>query len=414
MPSPTFCIAGAGLTGGRAAAALRERGFDGRLVLVGAESEPPYERPPLSKAYLRGELPLAKLLLRSPQSYSELAIEWHPQTTASAIDLHQRKLRLANGEPLAFDRLLLATGARPRNLDIPGSGLAGVVTYRTLADADSLRQELERRPQVVVVGGGFLGTELAVAARRRGCQVTVLEAGDALVAPLGPLVSSYCLDLHREAGVEVILQQTAIRFRGESRVEAVELSGGHWLPCDLALICVGAEPNSQLAQKAGLATDPGVLVGDRCQTSSEAVFAAGDVASWWSPRWQRRLRVEHYDNAHQQGLFAAGAMLGVAAAYDPVPYFWTEQYEALIQQVGIVGGPTEALLRGDPQSGQFTVFYLAEGMLSGCVAVNRFPDLAAARRLITARVGVSRELLADPQLDLRAWSLEAAEAAGGA
>ncbi len=414
MPSPLFCVVGAGMAGGRAAASLRERGFDGRLVLIGEESDPPYERPPLSKSYLTGELPRSKLFLGTPESYLVQAIEWHPFRTVSAINLRQSKLQLADGEPLAFDRLLLATGSRPRTLGVPGSTLAGVATYRTVADADSLRQELEARPQVVVVGGGFLGSELAVAARRYGCRVTVVEAGEALVAPLGPLLSSFCADLHRQAGVELLLGETVARFLGSSRVEEVLLSSGRSLPCDLALICVGAEPNSDLAREAGLETDPGVVVGEHCQTSTETVFAAGDVASWWSRRWQRRLRVEHYDNAHQQGLFVAGAMLGGTAAYDPVPYFWTEQYEALVQQVGIIGGTLESVLRGDPKTGKFSVFYLSGGFLSGCVAVNHFPALAAARRLITAHAGVTKAILGDPTVDLRAWSQKAAEAAGGA
>lgn len=414
MPSPIFCIVGAGMAGGRAAISLRERGFDGRVVLIGEESDAPYERPPLSKSYLTGDLPRGKLFLQAPDAYREQTIEWQPGVTVAALDLPQRRLRLADGVPLAFDRLLLATGSRPRTLEIPGASLAGVLSYRTLGDADSLRAELESGPQVVVVGGGFLGSELASAAQRQGCRVTILEAAEALLAPLGPLVSSYCTDLHRQLGVEVLLGESADCFLGSERVEQVQLRSGRSLPCDLALICIGAVPNSELAREAGLETEPGVVVGERCQTRTRGIFAAGDVASWWSPRWQRQLRVEHYDNAHQQGLFVAGAMLGETAPYDPIPYFWTEQYDAMIQQVGVPGGPGEVVVRGDPESGRFSVFYLAEGLLSSCVAVNRFPDLAAARRLIGARIGVTGELLRNPELDLRAWSQEAVESAGGA
>ncbi|MGC2190734.1 MAG: FAD-dependent oxidoreductase [Candidatus Dormiibacterota bacterium] len=411
MRTPVFCVVGAGMAGGRTVISLRDRGFDGRLLLIGEESESPYERPPLSKSYLNGKLPRSKLFLQPADSYQERAIEWHPRATVASVDLAQRRLELADGELIAFDRLLLATGSRPRKLDIPGANLAGVVTYRTLADADWLRAELDSGPQVVVIGGGFLGSELAVAARRRGCRVTVVEAREALLAPLGPLVSGYCADLHRQEGIELVLEVTADRFLGSARVEQVLLSSGRLLPCDLALVCIGAEPNSQLAQQAGLETDPGVVVDERCQTTGEGVFAAGDVASWWSPRWRRRLRVEHYDNALQQGIFAAGAMLGEKAAYDPVPYFWTEQYEAMIQQVGVTGQSEEAVLRGDPSGGRFSVFYVEDGQLQGCVAVNRFPDLAAARRLITAGVGVTAELLRDPELDLRTWSQDALQSA---
>ena len=412
MKGPTFCIVGAGLAGGRAASALRERGFGGRLVLLGDEAEPPYERPPLSKAYLAGELARDKLWLRPAAAYRELAIEWRPQTTVSAVDLKARRLRLTEGSAITFDRLLLATGSRPRALEIPGSQLAGVSTYRTLADADALDRELGRDPRVLVVGGGFLGTELAAVARRRGCRVSLVELGEALLAPLGALAGAHCERLHRQAGVELHLGVTVRSFLGGARLEAAELSDGRSLPCDLALVCVGATPNSELAGEAGLAIDPGVVVDERGRSSDPAVHAAGDVASWWSPLEGRRIRVEHYDNAHQQGVFAAGAMLGDSAAYEPVPYFWTEQYESLVQEVGFCAGEGRAVLRGDPESRSFAVFHLGQGRLLGCVAVNRFPDLAAARRLIASRAPVTAELLGDAGLDLRAWSRAAAEAAG--
>jgi 3-phenylpropionate/trans-cinnamate dioxygenase ferredoxin reductase subunit len=404
MPSPTFCIIGAGMAGGRAAISLRERGFAGRLLLIGDEPELPYERPPLSKGYLSGELPQSKLFLQPNQEYRERAIEWRPETRVSEIDRHGRRVRLADGELISFARLLLATGAQPRRLDRPGADLAGVITYRTLADADSLKARLSGQPRVVVVGAGFLGSELAAAARRQGCPVTILELGDAFLSSLGPLIGAFCADLHRQAGVEIRLGDTVARFLGDSQLDAVELASGRSLPCDLALICAGVEPNSQLAMAAGLETDPGVVVDKHCQSSLEGVFAAGDVASWWSPRWHQRLRVEHYDNAHQQGIFVAGAMLGDVSVYDPVPYFWSEQYDTMVQQVGIVSSGEEPIVRGDPASGRFSLFQVRDGLLKSCVAVNRFPDLAAARRLIKSGAQIPRGRLGDPTVDLRAWS----------
>lgn len=411
MTQPLYCIVGAGLAGGRAAEALREFGFEGRVVLLGAEADPPYERPPLSKAYLKGELPRAKLYLRAPDFYREREIEWRPGTTVTELDLGRHRLRLDQGEELGFDKLLLATGSRPRLAKVEGADLLGVRAYRTVADADWLHTQLGASPRVLVLGGGFLGTELAGLARRAGCQVTVVEAGDRLVAPLGKTVSGYCADLHRQAGVELLLEESVARFLGGSRLEAARLGGGRTIPCDLALVCIGAEPGSELAAAAGLEVDPGVVVDQRLRTRDKAVWAAGDVASWWSERWGRRLRVEHYDNAHQQGRFVATAMLGESAAYDPLPYFWTEQLEQMIQQVGLISEGDEAVLRGDPESGKFAVFYLRQGSLSGCLAVNRFPDLAAARRLIAARVPVASELLGDPSLDLSAWARRAVESA---
>jgi 3-phenylpropionate/trans-cinnamate dioxygenase ferredoxin reductase subunit len=407
-----ICIVGAGLAGGRAADSLRERGYEGRLVLLGDEPNPPYERPPLSKAYLTGELPRNKLWLRSPEFYAEREIEWRPGTRAVSLELGRRRLRLSDGELLSFDRLLLATGASPRTTELAGAELPGVLAYRDLADADRLGAALRLRPRVLVLGGGFLGSELAAAARRLGCEVTVVEMAQSLLAPLGAEVSGFCAGLHRQAGVDLRLGETVSRFRGGAQLEAAVLGGGETLPCDLALICVGAQPNSELAQQAGLATDPGVVVDGRCQAAGGAIFAAGDVASWWSRRWQRQLRLEHYDNAHQQGVFVAGTLLGGSGEYDPVPYFWTEQYQAMVQQVGLVGLSGETVLRGDAESGKFSVFHLDGAGLSGCVAVNRFSDLAAARRLIATGAPVAAEVLRDPTVDLQEWSQRAVEAAG--
>jgi 3-phenylpropionate/trans-cinnamate dioxygenase ferredoxin reductase subunit len=408
MPSQIFCVVGAGLAGGRAVVSLRDRGFDGRIVLIGQEADPPYERPPLSKSYLNGELARDKLFLSTPQAYSDLAIDWRSSATVQAIAPAEHELRLAGGERIRFDRLLLTTGSRPRSLDIPGEDLCGVRNYRTIEDADFLLSELEHRPRVVVVGGGFLGCELAVAARRRGCGVTVVEASPAVLAPLGPTVGGYCADLHRHSGVELLPEESVDRFQGGSHVEQVLLRGGRTLPCDLALVCVGASPNSGLAAEARLEVDPGVVVDEHCRSKDEAIFAAGDVASWQSQRWRRRMRVEHYDNAHQQGLFVAGAMLGEKGSYDPVPYFWTEQYDTMVQQIGVFDPLDHAVQRGDLDSGRFSVFYLRGGSVSSCVAVNNFQDLSSARRLIGAQVPVTAELIGDPGVDLREWSMHAA------
>ncbi|HEY6538116.1 MAG TPA: NAD(P)/FAD-dependent oxidoreductase, partial [Candidatus Dormibacteraeota bacterium] len=251
MPSRTFCVVGAGMAGGRAARSLRDRGFEGRIVLLGEEAEPPYERPPLSKAFLTGGLAADKLYLQPAATYAELGIEWRPSVAVTELDPGRSRLHLSDGETLDFDRMLLATGSRPRTLALPGAGLPGVLSYRTLSDAESLREALQHRPQVVVVGGGFLGSELAAAARQQGCPVTLVEAGPALLAPLGPLVGAFCTGLHRDAGVELLVGAAPVGFLGGSQVEQVELEGGRLLPCDLVLVCVGAEPNVELAERAG-------------------------------------------------------------------------------------------------------------------------------------------------------------------
>ncbi len=408
-PGP-ICIIGAGMAGGRAAAALRERGYDGELLLLGEESEPPYERPPLSKAYLSGQLDRGKLLLRDAGFYRQQSIEWRPGALVTGIDRERGRLRLGDGSELPYGRLLLSPGSRPRRLGVPGEELAGVAAYRDLADADRLRQELVSSPRVLVVGGGFLGSELAAVARAAGCPVTVVEQLPELMGGFPGEIQHLCHELHLGAGVELRLGCTVSQFRGGQRVEAALLDDGSQVPCDLVLVCVGAEPRTELAAAAGLELDGGIVV-DRRLEAAPGLFAAGDVASWPSSRWGRRLRLEHYDNAHQQGLFAAGAMLGEGATYDPLPYFWTEQYQATVQQVGVPEPGQERVLRGDPASLRFSLFLLERGLLRACVAVNRFPDLAAARRLIEAGVAVDTERLGDPGLDLRAWSRQLTGAA---
>ncbi|MGH7758367.1 MAG: NAD(P)/FAD-dependent oxidoreductase, partial [Candidatus Dormibacteria bacterium] len=341
MARSTFCIVGAGMAGGRAAESLRHLGFDGRLLLLGDEAEPPYERPPLSKAYLNGELERSRVFLRSETFYRDQGVEWRPGVSVTALELEPLSLKLSDGEEVRGDQVLLATGSRPAQLSVPGSDLDGVFTYRDLSDADGLIQKLAERPRLVVVGGGFLGTELAAAARRRDCEVTVLELGPRLLAPLGHLVAEHCTRLQIESGVGIRLQARVASLLGRSRVEAAELADGSRIDCDLVLVCVGATPRIELAQRAGIACAEGILVDEHCRSSHPNVFAAGDVASWWSPHWRRRLRLEHYDNAQQQGLYVATAMLGGTDAHDPLPYFWTEQPGAMVQVAGVaLGGAT--------------------------------------------------------------------------
>ena len=400
-PGEVFCIVGAGLAGGRAAAALRELGFEGRVVLVGEELDPPYERPPLSKAFLLGQLPRARLLLRPAAYYQEQGIELRLGARALEVKPLEHRLRLQDGSRLSYDRLLLATGSTARRLTVPGSDLDGVMTLRTVQESERLQALLEVRPQVLVAGAGFLGCELAAAARARGCEVRLVEFGPSAMPSMGPQVGEFVARLHRRHGVELEFQQEVTGFKGGQRVEAAVLADGRTVPCDLALVCVGATPNSELAQSAGLEMADGVLVDANCRSSDQDIFIAGDLASVWNPELGRRLRLEHWDSAQRQGPHAAAAMLGTHQPYAPLPYFWSEQYDAMIQQVGLLAPDQQVVVRQGPSDASFAAFHMRRGSVVACVAVNRYPDLAAARRLIASGAEVAAGALADPATDLR-------------
>lgn len=402
-----MCIVGAGLAGARAATTLRQRGFDGEIVMVGEEQAPPYDRPPLSKTYLTGKTPQAKLGLAPPGGWGNLEIEWRGSSRVVAIDRSRRRLILQDGEQLPYSKLALATGSTPARPQIRGHELTGVMTFSTLEDSDRLRGWLVRRPRVLVVGGGFLGCELAGAAIKAGCAVTLVEKGPSLLPGLDGWAGEVAHRLHESHGCKVVLGVSVIAFGGTAKVEVAMLDDGARHPCDLVLLCVGSRPRTELAARAGLKLGSGVLVDGRCRTSDPLVFAAGDVACFWDPSLRRRVRLEHWDNAHRQGTHLAEAILGGRRGYHPVPYFWSEQYDAMIQQVGWTRPSDERVVVGRPESGHFTVLHLSGARVRACLAVNRYPDLAAARRLIEAGAPVDRSALLAPEADLRTVARDA-------
>ncbi len=398
----TIIIVGASLTGGRAAETLRQEGFAGRIVLIGAEPERPYERPPLSKDVLRGEAPAEKVYLRPSSYYDEQGIELRLGIRAAALHPKEHAVELANGERLAYDRLLIATGASPRRLAIPGADLAGVHYLRTLGDALALRAELAGAQRVAVIGAGFIGAEVAASCRMLGREVTVLEVLSVpLQRALGDRVGEIYAAIHRDHGVDLRLGEGVAAIRGAGRAEEVVTASGQRIPCDLVVIGVGVHPEVGWLEGSGLAVQNGVVVDELCRTSIPDVYAAGDVANWWHPVLGERLRVEHWDNAQNQGIAAAKSMLGKGEPYAPVPYFWSDQYDLTLQYVGHASGSDEIVFRGPVEPTRLLAFYLRDGRLRACLGINRLREVSAVRRLLRSGIPVSREQLEDETVDLR-------------
>ncbi|MDW8009840.1 MAG: FAD-dependent oxidoreductase [Chloroflexota bacterium] len=400
-PRSTVVIVGANLAGGRAAEALRKEGFDGRIFLVGEEPHPPYERPPLSKEYLRGEMPREELFVQPESFWAEQEIELLMGVRAVSLDLAHKRVELSSGERLSFDKLLLATGGRVRRLEVPGADLEGIHYLRTVDDSEALARELRPGRRLAIVGAGFIGSEVAASAREKGLEVTMIEVLPLpLQKALGPEVGRIYADIHRQHGVELVLGEGVERFEGDSRLQAVVTSTGRRIECDLALVGVGIVPATELAEAAGLAVDNGIVVNEFCQTSHPDVYAAGDVANFYSPVLGRRLRVEHWHNAQNQGVAAARSMLR-GEPYAEVPWFWSDQYDLNMQYVGFADAWDRVVFRGDVEARRFTAFYLRQGRLEAALAINRPRDIRAARELIQARAALDPERLADESQDLR-------------
>jgi 3-phenylpropionate/trans-cinnamate dioxygenase ferredoxin reductase component len=397
----TFVIVGASLTGAKAAETLRAEGFDERVVLIGDEDERPYERPPLSKDYLRGEAERATVYVHPEGFYAEHDIELRLGRTAVSVNVAGRELALDDGERLRYDRLLLATGAEPRRLSIPGGDLDGVLYLRSVADCDALRARLDRGGAVVVIGAGWIGAEVAASARQRGLEVTVI---DPLTVPLervlGTEVGAVYRDIHLDHGVQMLLGTGVEAFEGGTAVERVRTSDGRVLDCDFVVVGVGVQPRIGLAVQAGLAVENGILVDEHLQTSAAGVFAAGDVANAHHPFYEERIRVEHWANALHQGPVAARAMLGEPDVYDRLPYFFSDQYDVGMEYAGFARSWDRVIFRGDPATREFIVFWLTGDRVVAGMNVNVWDVIDPIQRLIGERVAVDDRRLADPDVPL--------------
>ncbi|MFI7427806.1 NAD(P)/FAD-dependent oxidoreductase [Micromonospora sp. NPDC049836] len=398
-----FVIVGAGLAGARAAQTLREEGFAGGVVVLGDEPERPYERPPLSKGLLTGAAEPDSVFVHDAGWYAAHDVDLRTATRAVAVDRAARTVRLADGEQLRYDKLLLATGATARDLAAPGVHLAGVLRLRTLADSRRIGAALVDGARVVIVGAGWIGLEVAAAARRRGATVDVVEtAALPLRRVLGDEIARVFADLHRDHGVTFHFGAEVHEIHGTDRVCSVRLADGTELPADAVVVAVGVRPNTELATAAGLAVENGIHVDASLRTADPDVHAAGDVANAYHPVLRRRLRVEHWANALHGGPAAARAMLGQPVSYDDLPYFYTDQYELGMEYIGHAppGAADRVVVRGDLAKREFIAFWTAGGRVLAGMNVNVWDVVPAIRRLVTAAHPVDLDRLADPDVPL--------------
>jgi 3-phenylpropionate/trans-cinnamate dioxygenase ferredoxin reductase subunit len=397
-----YVIVGASLAGATAAVTLRQEGADGTVTLIGAETTPPYERPPLSKAYLRGETPFEAALVRPPAFYAEQGIETIFGCRAVRTDASGRFVELDDGRRVPFDRLLIATGGRSRRLSVAGADLDGIYSLRTVQDADRIRAEAVAGRRVVVVGMGFIGSEVAASLRQKDLDVVAIEPSKTpLARVLGEDVGQCLADLHRARGVRTVFEDTVVAFEGTSRVEQVLTRGGQRLECDFVVAGVGIEPVVDVLEGSGIHVDNGVAVDEYCQTNVSGIYAAGDVANHYHPLFKRRIRVEHWQNAIKQGAAAARNMLGRHVAYDEVHWFWSDQYDASLQYAGFHSTWEQLVVRGRLGLDGFLACYVNDGRIDAAVALNRAKDLHRVMPLIKARRPVDLELLGDESVDLR-------------
>ena len=397
-----FVIVGANLAGGTAAITLREEGFDGEIVLIGAEPHLPYERPPLSKEYLQGKKPFEEALLKPITFYAEHAIQTRLGIRATRVDTRQQVVELEDGDRVHYDKVLVATGVRNRRFRLPGMELEGIYDLRTVADADLIRAESVKGRRVVLVGMGFIGCEVAASLRSHGVEVTVVEFFKTpLFRVLGEQVGRVFEAIHREQGVQMFFEESVTAIEGKRHVQRVVTSSGRRLDCDFVVVGIGVEPVTDILAGTDVKVDNGIVVNEYCQTNVEGIYAAGDVANHFHPVFGRLVRVEHWQNAIHQGRAAARSMLGKREPYDDVHWFWSDQYDYNVQYAGFHSGWDELVVRGTLDQRNCVVFYMKEQRIAAVVAFNRGRDVQRVMRLIKARVQVDPAKLQDENFDLR-------------
>jgi len=400
---PSVVVLGAGHAGGSAAAFLRQYGFAGPIVLVGEEGVAPYQRPPLSKAWLKGEAGEDELMLKDESWYAENGCRLLLGVTGDSIDRAGKTVRLSNGETVPYDFLILATGARARKLPIPGADLNGVLELRTTVDAEALKAALGPGKRLAVIGGGYVGLEAAASARKLGSEVVILEREARCLARVAcePL-STFFQDYHRKHGVEFELAAGVEAFEGEGgHITGVRLTGGRVIPCDAALVGVGAMPNDEIAREAGLPCENGIVVDLEARTADPAIFAIGDVTWRPLPLYDRPFRLESVPNALEQAKQAASAIAGRPQPNPEVPWFWSDQYDLKLQIAGLPFDADSIVVRGDPDGAKFAIFHLKGDLVQAVEAVNAPPEFMMGKQLIAARRPIARDRLADPTVSMK-------------
>ncbi len=398
--SERIVIIGAGQAGAQAVATLRAEGFAGPITMIGDEPFLPYQRPPLSKAYLQGKLERERLFLKPESFYAESKVEMILGIAAAGIDRAKKLVTLTDGRAIAYDKLLLATGTRVRPILVPNANFKAVHYLRSIADVDELRDVFQPGKRLAIVGGGYIGLEVAAVAVKHGLDVTVFEALDRLMQrAVSPRVSAFYEEVHRAAGVKIHFNTTVEKFEGMNMLEGVTAGGKTW-PADIALVGIGVVPNAELAKDAGLPIDNGIVVDNCAQTSDPSIFAAGDC-TWHPGREDVFLRLESVQNAIDQAKHAALAMIGKPTRYAEVPWFWSDQYDLKLQIAGLGRPGDQHVLRGDPTARKFAIFHMRDGKVAAVEAINAAAEYLVGRKLIAAGTPIAAEKLADLSIPMK-------------
>jgi len=398
----TVVIVGAGHGAGQVVATLRQKKFDGNVVLLGDEPHLPYQRPPLSKKFLAGKMPPERLYFKPRSFYDDRQIDVHLDTRVEHIDRKAQKVTSANGEEFSYDKLVIATGSRVRKITMPGGDLPGIHYLRNIADVDAIRDDMSRSRNVVIIGAGYIGLEVAAVCRQKGLDVTVVEMEDRVMSRVvSPNVSDYYQLEHTSQGVKLLLSTGLAAFDGKRRVKQVVTDDEQRIPADFVVVGVGIQPNAEIAEMADLEVDNGIVVDDCCRTTDANIYAIGDCTSHPNDIYGQRLRLESVHNALEQAKTAASNICGEESHYCQVPWFWSDQYGLKLQIAGISQGYDEVVLRGDPSGGSFACFYLRDGVLIAVDAINSPREFVQSKTLIAQRSKVDVEKLADAEQALK-------------
>lgn len=401
MLDERIIVVGAGHASGAFADAVRKKGFEGEVILIGEEAHSPYQRPPLSKAYLAGDMDVQRLSLRPDSFYEKKNITMMLSTKVSSIDVSAKLISTSGGETLPYTKLVIATGTRVRKLPVPGADLEGVHYIRTIDDVTAVHSKWQQAENIVIVGAGFIGLEVAAVAAKAGKKVTVLEGQDRVMPRVvAPVLSQFYADYHRRNGVNIITGAGVVEISGTDRAEAVVCADGSRHQADIVIVGIGVIANVELGQAAGLNVDNGIVVDDTCRTSNEDIYAIGECANHPDPRYGR-LRLESVQNAQDQAKVAAAAICGDTIPYDVVPWFWSEQYDLKLQMVGMSGGYDDIVMRGDMAAGKFSLLYYKQEQLIAIDSINNAADHMAGRRLLDEGISPDKLAVTDTSVKLK-------------